>query len=133
MESEKGSKGVPYSEKKGRDPCGTRPLLLPTNLYQFTRTPNRITRGATMAWIWLAFDAFWRLRIAWTVFELATLNTSSDGTKFRFITRTARSTWKSTLWKFGRRVSPTGFSSTSTWPAPLGRLGVCTVISCGYP
>ena len=32
--------------------------------YQFTRTPKRMTRGATIAWIWLAFAAFWRLRMA---------------------------------------------------------------------
>ena len=35
--------------------------LLPNesgSCYQFTRTPKRMTRGATMAWIWLAFAAF---------------------------------------------------------------------------
>ena len=47
--------------KKDRVPFGTRPLLLPNesvSCYQFTRTPKRMTRGATMAWIWLAFAAF---------------------------------------------------------------------------
>ena len=32
--------------------------------YQARRTPNWMTRGATTAWMLLAFDAFWRLRIA---------------------------------------------------------------------
>ena len=64
------------------------PPALPVTLRRAVRTD----RAAVLDVDARAFDAFWRLRIAWTVFEFATLNTSSDGTKFRFITRTARST-----------------------------------------
>ena len=70
----------------------------PTRSYQFTRTPNRTTRGATIAWIWLALVAFCVPRIAWTMSGLATLNTSIDGMNRRFMSRTGRSRWKSTFW-----------------------------------
>ena len=70
--------------KKRPGPFRNPAPLLPNELgsyYQFTRTPKRMTRGATIAWIWLALVAFCRLRIAWIVFEFARLKMSSDGTK----------------------------------------------------
>ena len=94
--------------KKGRPPEGSRPKETPlTRSYQFMRTPNRTTRGATIAWIWLAFAAFCVPRIACTVFEFATLKMSSDGTNFMVDRLIGRSTWKSRFWKFGSRFSPT--------------------------
>src|SRR5262245_50190280 len=67
--------------KKSRSPEENRPELTSLSVsYQVTRTPNRSTRGATIAWIWLAFAAFCVPRIACTVFPLVRLNTSSDGT-----------------------------------------------------
>src|SRR5687767_10534333 len=91
--------GVDRAAQRRPAPDGSRPEETPlSRSYQVIRTPNRTTRGATIAWIWLAFAAFCVPRIACTVFELVRLNTSSDGTNFRVDRLIGRSTWKSTLW-----------------------------------
>ena len=42
----------------------SRPRHISQRDYQFTRTPNRMTRGATIAWMLFALFAFWLARSA---------------------------------------------------------------------
>ena len=93
---------------------GLQTRLIPA--YQFILTPKRTTRGATIAWIWLAFEAFCVPRIACTVLVLARLNTSSDGVKRTVPMLTGRSTCRSMLWSFGSARSPTLLEQGRTVP-----------------
>jgi hypothetical protein len=73
-----------------RDPRGGLPIA-----YQVTRTPKRMTRGATMPLIRLAFDAFCSRRRASTVLTFVRLKTSMLGTTRMVPTLNVLSTRKS--------------------------------------
>src|SRR4051812_31996634 len=132
------------TKKKGRGPkapprhrtvaSGSSRTLQTSVSYQFTRTPKRSTRGATIAWMKFAFDTlFCAPRIACSVFELNTLKTSIAGMKRIVPAFTGRSTWKSRFWNVGRRLSPTGSTRRLTDEAPLVRDATVSVRSNGYP
>ena len=67
-----------------------------------------------------AFEAFWLPRIAWIVFPLVMLNTSSDGTKCARANEIGRSTWKSRFCYVGSRLLPIGSRRIVGLTPPFG-------------
>jgi hypothetical protein len=80
--------------REGEEPGPRGRLPIP---YQVTRTPKRMTRGATMPLIRLAFDAFCSRRRASTVLTLVRLKMSMLGTTRMVPTLNVLSTRKSSV------------------------------------
>src|SRR5215203_1926018 len=113
--------------------------------YQVILTPNRMTRGETMLLTRLAFvgveptplvalNVYWFRRCDSTVLALPRLNTSMLGIRrIDAPNANAFSTFMSSRKRFGRRVSPSGSSSTFTSSTPPPRLVMLTDCGNGYP